>query len=111
MAWSLYYVTVVYTWTTQGENCSYCDALDGQQFFEGEEPGSHPNCDCILVPTSIWDWELLAEAEPGIARLLTYTDMSGKKVLTSDGLGPSMAKVTVTIPKPNYYSDYQLANL
>ena len=79
MAWERTYITTFYTWTTQGENCHPCDALDGQVFEEGNLPGSHPNCDCILVPCTIWELLELAESEPGIARLLTYTDMSGKK--------------------------------
>ena len=106
-------IAVYFTWTTVGENCSSCDALDGQVFEAGSEPGSHPNCDCILVPCSIWDIYELAEAEPGIARLLTYTDLTGKKVINSEGLGPklTLSNAQPSNPKPTYYSDYQLANL
>lgn len=111
MAWVRDLIAVFYTWTTVGENCSSCDALDGQVFEAGTEPGSHPNCDCMLVPTSIWDIYEESDAEPGIARLLTYTDLTGKKIISSGGLGPKITKDIAQPPKPTYYSNYQLDNL
>ena len=112
MAWVVTYVTVYYRWCTSGENCSSCDARDGEVYAEDEIPGSHPNCDCYLVPCG-WDeeWDEEAEGDPGVARLLTFTDLSGKKVINSEGLGPTLTKENAQPPTPTYYSDYQLANL
>ena len=49
-----------------------------------------------------------SQASPGC---LTYTDLTGKKVINSEGLGPKLTKENAQPPKPTYYSDYQLANL
>jgi hypothetical protein len=98
-----------YEWKTQGENCPACDAMDGQLFEEGYEPGSHPNCDCYMVPAGYeLIYEEVADMEPGFWRNYLFTGIDGMKVISSDGLGPKLEDIFPNEPSPSSYSRDQL---
>ena len=108
-------IEILYEWVTTGPgDCPKCAAMAGKVNTEhgwssGLAPGFHDNCDCILVPTSkLLDPDDILDSEPGIARLLHYTDMTGKKMVTGtyDGLTPVPNSAQPTSPSPNTNSYY-----